>query len=291
MILPKHIDLHMHSTVSDGTDAPLELLERVRESGIDMFALTDHDAIAGCETISYELENGTDDEPFFLPGVEFSCEDELGQYHILGYGYDPDHKAVRAVVNTSHALRMRKLDGRINFLKEHFGFTFSDEDLAHLKGLHNPGKPHLANLMVRYGYAESKEQGIREFINKTSFETSHIRPEMAIRGILDAGGIPVLAHPSYGNGDDLILGDEMDERIRHLLEMGLEGLEAYYYAFTPKLVEQILGLAKTYDLYVTAGSDYHGRNKLVPLGETALSDTDEAAEGLVRFLERVLEKC
>ena len=81
------IDLHMHSTVSDGSDSPAQLLERVRETGLQAFALTDHDAIKGSQRI---IAARTDGDPHFLTGVEFSCKDEGGKYHILGYGYDVD---------------------------------------------------------------------------------------------------------------------------------------------------------------------------------------------------------
>ena len=89
------IDLHMHSTVSDGTDTPEELLARVQEAGIELFALTDHDALKGCDMIRKARKPG---DPQFLNGVEFSCRDELGKYHILGYGYDPDSPSILNVV-------------------------------------------------------------------------------------------------------------------------------------------------------------------------------------------------
>ena len=114
------LDLHIHTTVSDGTDTPEALLAHVKKAGIGLFSVTDHDAIEGCRRI---LAIRTEDDPVFIAGIEFSCRDEEGQYHILGYGYDPDAKAINAVVKKGHAFRMWKVTGRLDFLKERFGFT------------------------------------------------------------------------------------------------------------------------------------------------------------------------
>ena len=156
-----------------------------------------------------------------------------------------------------------------------------------LFALDNPGKPHIANMMVRLGYAQSKEQAIKEFINRIRFRNEYVRPEEAIRSILGGGGIPVLAHPSYGDGDQLILGEEMDRRLRHLMDFGLQGVEAFYSGFTPRLRREMLSLAERYGLYVTAGSDYHGTNKMVLPGDTGLGEPDEWPEGLRRCLTDV----
>ena len=279
-----NLDLHMHTTISDGTDSPEMVLVRVKEAGIDLFSVTDHDAVRGCQTL---LHLRRAEDPAFLPGVEFSCRDELGKYHILGYGYEPEAEAIHSVVDLGHSFRMNKVKARLDFLKTRFGFEFPEDELKTLLSMPNPGKPHIGNLMVKFGYAETKEQAIRSFINQLHFRSEYVRPEQAIRGILDSGGIPVLAHPSYGSGDQLILGEEMDRRIRRLMDFGLQGLEGFYSGFTAKLRSEILDFARKYELYVTAGSDYHGDNKLVRLGDTGLSEAQEWPEGLKRFLEEV----
>lgn len=284
MSLPEKPDLHMHSTVSDGTDRPEELREKVMAAGLDLFALTDHDAIKGCAAVIACLETG---DPAFLTGVEFSCRDEEGRYHILGYGYDPETKPIREVVAEGHALRMEKLEKRLAFLRSEYGFSFSAEDREALFALDNPGKPHIGNLMVRYGYAPSREAAIRGYLDRYSSGSANVRPETAIRGILDSGGIPVLAHPAYGRGDELILGEEMERRLRRLTDFGLQGMEAFYSGFSPKLTADMLAFARKYGLYTTAGSDYHGTNKLVRLGDTNLPAAELYPEGLHRFLETV----
>ena len=278
------IDLHMHSIVSDGTDSPEELLARVRQAGIGLFSVTDHDAIKCASLLPPLLKKG---DPDFIAGVEFSCKDEQGKYHILGYGYDPEAPAIVETVEKAHWLRMKKVRARLDGLRSEFGFTFPEEEVARLLALNNPGKPHIGNLMVNYGYAKTKEEAIRDYINRIHVCSEYIRPEEAIRSILAAGGIPVLAHPSYGDGDQLILGEELEQRIRRLMDFGLQGLEAFYSGFTDKMRREVLALAERYELYVTAGSDYHGTNKLVALGDTGLKGLFFEQEGLQRFLKDV----
>ena len=278
------IDLHMHSTVSDGTDTPLELLEKVRAKGIGLFALTDHDAIKGYAMIRDARAEG---DPQVLSGVEFSCRDEQGQYHILGYNYDPDSVGIRDVVELGHRYRLDKLGKRLDFIREAFGFTFPEEAIQGLYALDNPGKPHIGNLMVEYGYAPSKEVAIKAYLDQASFPDEYVRPEQAIRGILDSGGIPVLAHPAYGSGDELVVGAEMEDRLRRLIGFGLQGVEGFYSGFSPKLRLETLFFAKKYQLYVTAGSDYHGTNKMIALGDTTFDSALIIPAGMKRFFEAV----
>ena len=278
------IDLHMHSTVSDGTDTPEEILAHVRETGLDIFSVTDHDAIlAGCRIAPHLMRN----DPLFITGVEFSCRDKYGQYHILGYGYSPEARSIQHIVEKGHAIRMEKTEKRLQFLRERFGFIFPDEEVRELLSKNNPGKPHIAALMIRHGYATDISDALHQYINKKKFPDIFIRPEEAIAAILDSGGIPVLAHPSFGSGDELIVGREMDDRLCRLIAEGLLGVEAYYSGFTPKLQEEMLSFASRYSLYVTAGSDYHGKNKLVRLGSNNLMSVKHAHEGLHRFLNDV----
>ncbi len=280
------IDLHIHSRVSDGSDTPEEILRHVRKAGIRLFALTDHDAVKGCREILSLRGPG---DPLFITGAEFSCRDEQGKYHILGYHYDLEAESINSLVNKGHSLRMKKVTARLDFIRDTFGFVFTDEEIWNLLALDNPGKPHIGNLMVKNGYAKTKEQAIKEFLNRQRFRTEYVRPEEAIRGILGSGGIPVLAHPCFGDGDQLIVGQEMEERLLRLMDFGLQGVEAYYSGFSPKLRSGILTLAERYGLYVTAGSDYHGTNKLIELGDTGFDSNGPMPEGMIRFLKKVTE--
>ena len=296
------IDLHMHTTVSDGTDTPEALRDLVKAAGIALFSVTDHDAIRGAEILERLKEDrGTAfsesspsiegpasiENPAFLTGAEFSCRDEEGKYHILAYGYDPAAGPILALAEKGHAFRMEKLKTRLDFLESEFGFTFPEEELAALYAMSNPGKPHIGNLMVKYGYVSTKEEAIDGYIERLNVKSGYFRPEEVITQVLASGGIPVLAHPSFGSGNQLIVGGDMERRVRRLTEYGLKGLEAFYSGFSDDLRRENLELAERYGLYVTAGSDYHGGNKTVRIGDTGLTEAAEWPEGLRRFLREV----
>ena len=278
------IDLHMHSTVSDGTDTPEMILQKVEQEGIELFSITDHDAIKAADIIPDLLK---EDSPGFIPGVEFSCRDEDGKYHILGNGYEPGAPDISGLVEKTHSLRMYKVNRRLEFLRDSFGFEFSKEDTEKLLSLDNPGKPHIANLMVKYGFVKTKEEGIDDYLNKKKFANCYIRPEEAISAIKKSGGIPVLAHPTYGDGGQLIQGEAMKKRLDKLTGFGIEGVEAFYSGFSGKMIKEMLSFSEEYDLYVTAGSDYHGSNKLVILGDNNLDVNEEYPDNLKRFLQNV----
>ncbi len=278
------IDLHMHTSISDGTDTPEEILAKVKAAGIKLFSVTDHDDTRSGEIIPPLLGAG---DPAFVTGVEFSCKDEDGKTHVLGYGCDPKAPGLREVVESGRQMRQRKVRARLAALESEYGFTFPQKEIDRLLALDNPGKPHIGNLMVKYGYAESRKTAIREYLDKIRYRDEHLRPETAIRGILAGGGIPVLAHAPYGDGDQLILNEALDARVRRLMDFGLQGLEGFYSGYSIKLCLEVLALAERYGLYVTAGSDYHGENKLVALGDTGLDNEKDYPVGLLRFLKDV----
>ena len=280
----KTIDMHMHSTVSDGTDTPEEILERVKEAGIEIFSLTDHDAVSGCALLKKVLK---ENDPVFVTGAEFSCRDDKGRYHILGYGYDPEAKAITELVNKGHRLRMRKVRKRLELLESDYGFSFTEKEIKELYSNKNPGKPHIANLMVKHGFAGTKEEAFSKYLNRLRVRLGFLDPGEVISAIIGAGGIPVLAHPVYGDGDQLILGEDMDLRLKHLTGYGLMGVEAFYSGFTGRMTRWMLEYADKYDLLVSAGSDYHGKNKMIELGDTGMEPGQEYHERLWRFIEKV----
>ena len=125
--------------------------------------------------------------------------------------------------------------------------------------------------------------------NRERFEEAGLEALRAgkIGAVLLAGGIPILAHPVYGNGEQHITGTALRERFRYLIAYGLQGVEAFYTGLSPALTQEVLDLAQQYDLYVTAGSDYHGTNKTVLLGSVPLPDPSEYPQGLKNFLSRI----
>ena len=260
MIRGDKIDLHMHSTVSDGTYTPRELFAKVKEAGLQVFSLTDHDGYLGCGEAA-ELA-GRDGGIRFLNGIEFSCEDDRGKYHILGYRFDPEAQSMKAIVRRSHDKRMTEVTGRLKMLEEQYGFAFTQEELDGLMALDNPGKPHMANMMVKKGWAKDINDGIENYLNHCNPEVENIAPEDAIKAVLDGGGIPVLAHGWFGGGGHVPISPEkLRERVSRLAGCGLKGLEGFYSGFSDRQREEILALAEEMDLYVTAGSDCHGANK------------------------------
>lgn len=284
MCRKEKIDLHMHTTVSDGSDTPEEIIGRVRDAGITVFAVTDHDAVKGCRIIRACLKQG---DPEFINGVEFSCKDGFEKYHILGYGFDPETEAIQSLVEKGHRFRMKKVMARLDFLEKEFGFVFPEDSIRNLLAMDNPGKPHIGKLMVKLGFAKTKEEAILDYINRLKFKTEYLHPEEAVRGILKAGGVPVLAHPFFGSGSQMIVDDEMVNRLKRLTGFGLEGVEAFYSGFSPDLIKQMLEYADRFGLYVTAGSDYHGKNKPVSLGDTKMDQDTPPVPGMVSFLNRV----
>lgn len=264
-------DVHMHSVFSDGTDTPKALLECVRNTGLDLFSLTDHDTAEGCSIVQKLLRP---DDPRFLYGIEFSCKDRSGKYHILGYCYDAENKAIKETTAFVHNVRLQKTANRFSFLKQHFGFTFSDSEQAALMALPNPGKPHFAALLLDKGYVATKAEGFDAFSGYHGTEPD-LSPEEAIHAIRQAGGLPILAHGILADGSKVLSVEEIDSRVARFKKDGLMGLECYYSSFTPQQKEIMLQLAEKYDLFVTAGSDYHGRNKPVKLGETNDPDLDK----------------
>lgn len=283
--LPFKPDFHIHTTVSDGTDTPADLLKKVKEAGITHFSVTDHDDIKGCRLMRTFLKSG---DPSFVVGAEFSCRDEGGRYHILGYGFDLDAAPINALVAKCHELRLIKFERRMRYLEETCGFLIPDAERQELLALDNPGKPHLGQMLVRLGYAKTKESAIRDLIDKTPRGDECVRPETVIEAILESGGLPVLAHPSFGSGSQMITGDAMDRRLKSLTARGLRGVEAFYSGFSKDLTEELLRFAARYGICVTAGSDYHGANKTIGLGDTGFAGDPAIREAqLRRFLDEI----
>lgn len=278
-----HPDLHLHSSVSDGSDTPKELLEKVRAAGIDIFSLTDHDTYMGCSEIRENLREG---DPTFVGGIELSCRDKFGKYHILGYCYNVDKPSIQEAAEVTHRARREKAENRFRFLEEkhHFAFTQAEKD-AILQN-ENPGKPHFADLLLKKGYVRDLKEGFA-ILGQYHGVERRLTPEEAIDAIFLADGIPVLAHGILEDGSGLLTAEQMSERVARLKGYGLMGLECYYSSFTPEQTEIMLSLAARYHLLVTAGSDYHGKNKTVPLGASGDPDP-KVMERFYRTVELLL---
>lgn len=259
----RRIDLHIHSAASDGTDTIPMLLENLRASGIGIFSVTDHDTITG----SLEMQELVPEDMTFIKGIEFSCVTSAGKCHILGYGYDEKSSEFQAVLEEGRAKRRAKLERRIEFLRDNFGIIFSEEELTALHSMNSVGKPHLGNLLVSKGYADNKDSAIRKFIDPCKTESDRLDGAKVISAVLSAGGVPVWAHPLGGTGERLLSVEEFSRQLALLKAAGLKGLECYYSCYSEEQVQLLLESAKSNGLYISGGSDYHGQNKTVQLGE------------------------
>ncbi len=258
------IDLHMHSTASDGKDTPAVLLEKIKQLGIRCFALSDHDTVEGVREMEGLLEKGTGIT--FIRGIEFSCISRAGKCHILGYGYDWDNPAFRDVLQKGADLRRRKLEQRLDFLRDEYQIEFEADDVETMRRMESVGKPHLAELMVKMGVVESAADAINRYINHCPTLDSRLPAEDAIPAIQAAGGISIWAHPYGGVGEKSLSDDEFQAQFKSLRDIGIQGLECCYSQYSMEKIRPLEACAEKAGLCVSGGSDYHGRKKFPNLG-------------------------
>ena len=262
------IDLHMHSMSSDGSDPAENLPRIVRSLGIRTFALTDHDTIAGVCKVekALEVEPALARELTFFPGVEFSCKTPAGKCHILGFGYDRGNGVFKDLLQKMARMRREKTEARLAYLQEGCGFVFDQEELEEIRAMESPGKPHIADRMVRHGYARDRQEAIDRYIGHAPGGESRVEAEVAVSAILAAGGLPVWAHPLGGEGERRLGAAAFEAQLETLLAYGLKGLECYYSRYRMDEVRFLLEHARQKELYISGGSDYHGTVKDIPLG-------------------------
>lgn len=263
--MPSLVDMHMHSTASDGKDTPAMLWEKIKNLGITTFALTDHDTIDGVmdmERLVRSSWNGTR----FIRGIEFSCKTQVGKCHILGYGYDWHNEFFISVLEKGAVLRSQKLEQRLDFLRNEYDIEFDESDIATMRGMSSVGKPHMGELMVKMGVASSVEDAIRNYIDNCPTLNSRIPADEVIHTIRVAGGISVWAHPLGGFGEPRMSTNKFREQLACLIDAGLQGLECYYSRYVHQEVGFLVGCAEERGLLISGGSDYHGRKKYPDLG-------------------------
>jgi predicted metal-dependent phosphoesterase TrpH len=244
------VDLHMHSTASDGAYSPAEVVQIALTHQMDVIALTDHDSVSGVLP-AQEAAAATHLE--VLGGIELSAEDEQTDRHILGYLLDPGYEPLQTALaelreeRTSRAQRIvQKLDA--------LGVKIPIGRVYELADRGSVGRPHIARAIVEQGYVGSVQEAFDRYIgNDGPAYVPHypLEPARAIDLIHSAGGVAVLAHP----------GHYADYRavIQGLAPLGLDGLEVYYPDHTPALTEELEMLAHRYELVMTVGSDFHHR--------------------------------
>ena len=257
------VDLHIHTTASDGSDSPNVLLENLRKCGITTFSVTDHDTIEGC----LETEKLVTPEFRFIRGIEFSCESPAGKCHILGYGFDPTHPAFQAALEEGRKLRQEKLETRLQYLRKELQVAVTEEEEAWLRSLESPGKPHFGRIVMAHGLADTIDAAIQKYISPCKIRRDRIEAELAVEAILAAGGIPVWAHPLGGEGEKPVTMEQFRQQLNQLMAYGIRGMECHYSRYDQEYSDFLCCHARIHGLLISGGSDYHGTNKRdLPLG-------------------------
>lgn len=249
-------DLHLHTTASDGSDPPAQLLQRLRAAGIRLFSVTDHDTVDG----ALELERLVPPGMRFIRGVEFSCVSPAGKCHILGYGYDPRHPAFRAALEEGRRLRLEKLARRLRKLEADHGVVLTAREQQWLLSRNSPGKPHLGRILVERGMAPDLDTAIRTYLGHVPGR-DRIEARTAVRAIEAAGGVSVWAHPLGGEGEKRLPPEKFADQLEVLLGDGIRGMECWYSRYSAAEVRFLRERAEAAHLIITGGSDYHGTNK------------------------------
>lgn len=262
------IDLHMHTSYSDGSDSVSDLLDKILTTDIKVFSITDHDSILGSNEMETLLKQRNNDNHSlsFIPGVELSCVTPKGKCHILGYDYDKNNQTFLSLLQKVKDMRKSNLDRRLEFLKDVHSITFSDKDINWLYTLNNAGKPHLAKLIINQGKATSISEAITKYLLACDTVSAKIPAKEGIDAILNAGGIPVWAHPLGGEGEKRTSLESFNNLFILLKEYGIKGLECYYSRYTLEEINFLKETAAMNGLLSTGGSDYHGLNKDIQLG-------------------------
>ncbi len=254
-----HLDLHLHTTCSDGAFAPEAVVQLAARAGLDVIAITDHDTTAG---IVRARTAALADGPSVIAGIEISCTIAGGEMHLLGYGVAPDHPALLALTARLTALRKERVVTMVARLRA-LGVAITPEDVIPPPGNQAVGRPHVAQALVRLGVVRHPQEAFNRFIATSGPAYVPSRgPDVvdAIAAVREAGGCAVWAHPS--------LEDAL--RFGALHDLGLEGAEVLRPSLAPIASSALEHAARDAGLFVSGGSDWHGGNP--PLGSWYVTD-------------------
>jgi len=244
------VDLHIHSTASDGKYAPEEIVRKAAALGLRYIALTDHDSVDG---IVPAMEAARAFPRLkFIPGVEISTDVPDGEVHVLGYFIDYTRKELADTLKRFRTSREGRGRGMVARLGE-LGIDISWQRVQEIAGDGAIGRPHIAQAMLEKGYITSFKEAFDKYIGRDGpayVEREKMTPEEAVALIIRSGGLPVLAHP--------FTVKEPEKRIADLQAVGLVGIEAFYKDNTEEETTRLVALADKFGLIVTGGSDFHG---------------------------------
>ena len=272
------VDLHIHSTASDGKLTPADIIHQAAERGLTFIALTDHDTVDG---IAPALAAAQAFPALrVIPGVEISTDIPGEEVHVLGYFIDYTDQELNITLSRFRDSRLRRAQGMVAKLKN-LGIHIDWQRVREIAGGSSIGRPHIAQAMVEKGYITSVKQAFAEYLSRhhpAYVEREKMTPAEAVGLVVKAKGLPVLAHPSTLNDPEAM--------IIELKAAGLVGIEGYYNGYASDQIERLVRLAERYNLVATGGSDYHG---LEPETETAIGGNEvpiAAAEQLIALAKQ-----
>ena len=278
------IDLHMHTTHSDGSFLPRDRVRLAKEKGLERISVTDHDTMSSYEECAEEAKKlGIE----LIPGIEISAQFEPGTLHILGFFLDRNHpklKATLADIQKARKERNPEIIKKLNVL----GISITMEEVEAVSGGKQVGRPHFARVLLKKGAVKSMDEAFRKYLAKGKpayMDKRRLGSREAIQRIREAGGIAVVAHPKQMKLQE----PKLSEEIARLVDEGLGGIEAYNSCQDRDEARLYKRLAQRFNLLVTGGSDFHGANKPdVELG--SLGGGAELGYELIEGMKAVLGK-
>jgi 3',5'-nucleoside bisphosphate phosphatase len=250
----KLIDLHIHSYYSDGAESPNDIIKLAKDNKIAIVSITDHDTLLGNYNINFDDKDIT-----IITGIELSSKVKTGRMHILGYDIDIHNNALTNKMNELKINSLNSVLAIISQINKDYGIVFPNEEINNLiNAIGNIGRPNVAKLCVKYGYASYSQEAFNKYLipayEKTKKITKGITPEECIHLIKQAKGIPVLAHPNSleKNKKELLL------LVNELISYGLEGIEVFHSNHSKEESELFMMIATNYGLLYSGGTDYHG---------------------------------
>src|SRR5579884_443812 len=257
IILKHRIDLHAHTTASDGVLTPTELVELALQRDLRLLAITDHDSTDGVAG-AFIRAAGTPLEVW--PGIEISTDVPQSEVHMLGYFVDTTNQEFQDTLTKlrdSRVLRAQQMVAKLNAL----GMSLTFERVRQLAGTGAIGRPHVAQAMVEMGYVQTARDAFNLYLSRNGpayVERFKLTPVEALQLIRSAGGMPVLAHHTNINPGEAS-GFDLTAFVRELADAGLVGIECYYGDYPPETVDHLCNIAREFDLIPAGGSDFHGR--------------------------------
>lgn len=256
----KLIDMHTHTNYSDGDLSPQDLITLAIDKNIGVLAITDHDTIEGIKKVDRNDDLIVNSGIKIINGIELSAKANKGRMHILGYGINLNDEFLNKKMTVLKDNSINSVLSIMEQIKRDYGIRFGYEDIKNLVNAnHNLGRPDLAKLCVKYGYATTIQDAFDKYLieayNKTRKSGKGLEYQECLELISNSGGIPVLAHPKSLE----LTEKELMILLKDMISYGLKGIEVYHSSHTKEEMEYFLEIANKCNLLVSGGSDYHGK--------------------------------